>query len=245
MCPAPSLGGHAKAVTQLPEEGRVVLPAGQVPPGTTQIQNHGGGSAPTRPAKPKMTFLLLGPLRAGEQTGQAVLGSCPGSGPTTHACPRKQASGCRTTRGHPFKAPPQMLLAGAPQCGVMVGGAEHQAHAAWWAGPRTCSLDSGPDMLGTPRRQGTCSNHQQAKQPRLAPATPSRPPGCCAHRQGTSPGLSRPRARGQQPLREQGTNLGGGQHSPATLPDGTWARVCPLTASTHLTGCGAISCPPP
>lgn len=27
-------------VTPLPEEGRVVLPAGQVPPGTTQIQNH-------------------------------------------------------------------------------------------------------------------------------------------------------------------------------------------------------------
>lgn len=128
LCPAPSLGGHAKAVMQLPEEGRVVLPAGQVPPGTTQIQNDWGGSAPTRPAKPRMTFPLLGPLWAGEQTGQAVLGSCPGSGPTTHACPQKQASGCRTTWGHPFKAPPQTLLAEVPQCGVMVGGAEHQAH---------------------------------------------------------------------------------------------------------------------
>lgn len=114
MRPAPTPGGHAKAVTQLPEEGRVMLPAGQVPPGTTQIQNHQGGSAPTRPAKPRMTFLLPGAPRVGKQMGQAVLGSCPGSGPTTHARPWKQASG--------FKAPPQMLLSGVPQCSVVVGG---------------------------------------------------------------------------------------------------------------------------
>lgn len=71
MRPAPTPGGHAKAVTQLPEEGRVMLPAGQVPPGTTQIQNHQGDSAPTRPAKPRMTFLLPGALRVGEPLGAA------------------------------------------------------------------------------------------------------------------------------------------------------------------------------
>ena len=74
---------------------------------------------------------------------------------------------------------------------------------------------------------------------------PEGPQAAVPHHQGTSPGLSRPRARGQQQLREQGTVPGGGRRSPATHPDGTWARVCPLGASTHLTGCGAISCPPP
>lgn len=200
MCPAPSLGGHAKAVTQLPEEGRVVLPAGQVPPGTTQIQNHGGGSAPTRPAKPRMTFLLLGPLRAGEQTGQAVLGSCPGSGPTTHACPRKQASGCRTTRGHPFKAPPQMLLAGAPQCGVMVGGAEHQAHAALVGRAQ----DLQPRLR--PRHVGNTQEAGHLLQPSAGKAAP---PGPCNTQQAPrllcpSPG-HKPRAEPAQSKRPAAT----------------------------------------
>lgn len=200
MCPAPSLGGHAKAVTQLPEEGRVVLPVGQVPPGTTQIQNHGGGSAPTRPAKPRMTFLLLGPLWAGEQTGQAVLGSCPGSGPTTHACPRKQASGCRTTRGHPFKAPPQMLLAGAPQCSVMVGGAEHQAHAALVGRAQ----DLQPRLR--PRHVGNTQEAGHLLQPSAGKAAP---PGPCNTQQAPrllcpSPG-HKPRAEPAQSKRPAAT----------------------------------------
>ena len=114
LCPAPTPGGHAKAVTQLPEEGRVVLPAGQVPPGTTQIQNHRGGSAPTRPAKPRMTFLLPGVRQAGEQMGQARAG---------HTRPSMEASiRLQDHPGHSCKAPAQMLLAGVPQCGMMVGG---------------------------------------------------------------------------------------------------------------------------
>lgn len=57
----------------------------------------------------------------------------------------------------------------------------------WRAGPRTCILNSGPNTSGTPRRQSTCSSHQQAKRPLIAPATPSRPPGCCPPPPGHKP----------------------------------------------------------
>lgn len=124
--------------------------------GTTQIQNHQGGSAPTRPAKPDLP--APGASLVGEQMGQAVLGSCPGSGADhTHPRPWKQ-------RG---AEPSSLLLSWGLIWLVMEAAGTKPAHP-WQAGPRTCILNSGP----TPREHPggrVPPSHQQSQ---AAPHSP-------------------------------------------------------------------------
>lgn len=173
----------------------------------------------------------------GGTAGRRALGSCPGSGPTTHARPWKQASG--------FKAPPQMLLSRVPQCSVVVGGRAPSQPTPGGPGPGPASSTQARTPREHPGGRAPAPATSRQSGPSWPLRHPAGPQAAVPHHQGTSPRLSWPRARGQQQLREQGTFPGGGRRSPATHPDETWARACPLEASTHLTGCRAIGCLPP